>query len=154
MGVLKGFDSTSVKRERAVVGNDRHNIVRPGLNYMGHCRNTACTANTKAVVHHRGSGTFIVNDDMMSEVAACPICRKPFELEQLVLHQCAAKATVLRHVEETTEYRASGRDELLMISAYNPSPGGKTPVLPLQSDALLTMTVTTSASSGGKCCVM
>jgi hypothetical protein len=125
MGVLKDFDASSVRREKAVVGNDRHNLVRPGLNYMGICRNPSCTANGKSVVHCRGAGTF--------------------ELETLVLHRCKAKATILRHVEESAEYTAAGADELLMIAAKKTA---KTtaPVLPLLTDALLTMTVTVASS--------
>jgi hypothetical protein len=156
MGVLKDFDASSVRREKAVVGNDRHNLVRAGLNYMGVCRNPSCVANGKSVVHCRGAGTFIVNDDLMSQIAACPMCRSPFELETLVLHRCKAKATILRHVEESAEYTAAGADELLMIAAKKTA---KTtaPVLPLLTDALLTMTVTV-ASSGpngdNRCSVM
>ena len=152
MGVLKGFDASSVKREKAVVGNDRHNIVRPGLNYMGVCRNTSCQAVGKAVVCHRGAGTFLVNDDVMSQVNVCPLCRKHFELETLVLNQCRATATVLRHNEERAQYEARGSDELLLIAATKSSTG--VTALPLQSDALLTMKIDLIKRDGGNCTVM
>merc|ERR1719238_1818158 len=145
MGVLKGFDAASVTKERAVVGRDRHNIVRPGLNYMGRCNSASCAVRGNSVVHPRGAGTFIVNDDIMSQVPVCPICKTPFEVLNLVLHQCTAKATVLRHTEETAEYVAKGADELLLIAATKPPGMTSTPALPLQSDALLTMAVRVTA---------
>jgi hypothetical protein len=150
MGVLKDFDVSKLRRETAVIGNEPHNVVIPGLNYMGFCHTPNCTVRNKCVVAQRGAGQFIINDDIVSGRTACPMCRQQFDLEALVLYQCKAKATLLRHVEETSEYSTSGQ-ELLVIGAKKTA-GNATAPLPLQSDALLTFTVSTQRAD--TCSVM
>ena len=119
MGVLKDFDCTKIRRDQAVeVGNEKHNIIRPGLSYLGICRQHGCPALGCSVVCNRGHGDHLVNDDIMTEVVKCPLCQKPFVLETIALFQCTGAITAHHQQEESTAVEAKGM-EIVKFGARN-----------------------------------
>jgi hypothetical protein len=110
MGVLKNFDTSTVRRELATTGDTDYNVVTPGLSYCGYCAHPHCRARTHLVVVNRGIGDHLVNDDIMSEVIKCPVCAKAVALEHISLYQCKATVTIHSHAEETSNFEATGSE--------------------------------------------
>lgn len=115
MGLLKDFDCSNVKREQATAGNEAYNVIRPGMSYVGICRNPNCKeAFQKTVVCNKGGGQHLVNDDLVNNVITCPMCKQPILFQHISLFRCKADVIVHSHNEEVTPFEAKG-DEIIKI---------------------------------------
>lgn len=116
MGVLKDFNTSVVKREDTVESSDKHNIIESGISYSGICKNRSCGAYNLSVVHNRGYGSHLVNDDIMNHVPSCPLCHQEIIVDVINVFRCKAVLTVHDREEKSTEFVASGK-EVVKIGA-------------------------------------
>eukprot|EP01083_Nonionella_stella_P138882 422751_1 len=64
--------------------------VAPGMNYCGKCKTASCVAKDEPVIFERGfdGSGFAPIDEAFEEIAKCPGCKKPFEIESYYLYKC------------------------------------------------------------------
>lgn len=108
--MLKSFDCSVVERTKAVAGTNDHCLIQPGMSYSGVCRQPGCSVRNQLVVCNRGGGHHLVNDDIITERLKCPLCRKSFDLQHIMLFACDATVVVHSTPEERTQFSAKGDD--------------------------------------------
>uniref|UniRef100_A0A7S4C774 Uncharacterized protein n=1 Tax=Eutreptiella gymnastica TaxID=73025 RepID=A0A7S4C774_9EUGL len=116
----KGISLDHVHRGEAHEGDTDWTIVRPGLNYVGFCKNQSCPVKNHSVVCNRGHGSHLVNDDVTNDVPKCPKCSTAFALSEICLYQCRAKVVVHGHDSTTDRYEAKGSETIMLGSGGQP----------------------------------
>lgn len=140
MGVLKDFDCARLERTTVTAARTEHNVIRPGLAYIGTCTSTTnCTARGQQVVCNKGHGSHLVNDDIITGTVRCPSCNAPFEMQKVAIYQAKAVFELHGHTSVRDEVTVVGEEVLLIGQRLKQAVNNN-----------LLMTVTTSAVGGSK----
>lgn len=131
MGVLKNFDTSVVKHDKVVTaGQERYNIVAPGMSYGGLCTTSGCEGHRKRVISNRGCGSFLVNDDIVNDVPKCPCCKCTIVVEVILLFRAKATVKVVNgsnsEQDDVTNLLARGDDVVLIGDRKEEAAHGKT----------------------------